>query len=263
MRGVTILGSSVPRSAGRHSLLLSVYDTRRANEDTRALFHGPISHGDLRRDSRRGTPVHARRHHGTIVSRRVRHAKRQRLAAVTLSVRPWKRRGTKWRMRITERDGRGEGGEGERERHKCTPGGTVMAAEQAVFRCGRWRKAIKRFCCGPRFFPSSGSLFPAFHFSRAAFRLSTAALRRQTRPFNGNLLPSPPSSSCLTPLPPPAVAKTGKNQDCINSATLTARQPTPRQKCLTQYLSPLCHNPPWNRLSVPKQCGTSTTLVRR
>ncbi|KOC67969.1 Longitudinals lacking protein, isoforms H/M/V [Habropoda laboriosa] len=24
-----------------------------------------------------------------------------------------------------------------------------------VFRCGRWRKAIKRFCCGPRFFPSS------------------------------------------------------------------------------------------------------------
>ncbi|CAK9802960.1 hypothetical protein ANTQUA_LOCUS3527 [Anthophora quadrimaculata] len=24
-----------------------------------------------------------------------------------------------------------------------------------VFRCGRWRKAIKRFCCGPRFFPST------------------------------------------------------------------------------------------------------------
>lgn len=94
--------------------------------------------------------------------------------------------------------------------HMHTPGGTAMAAAGwAVLRCGRWRKAIKRFCCGPRFFPSSALSSRLSTSPAHACRLSPLPRRLRLRHERtlerkpGFLLPlrvarSPPPANTVT-----------------------------------------------------------------
>ncbi|KYN03482.1 hypothetical protein ALC62_05609 [Cyphomyrmex costatus] len=118
----------------------------------------------------------------------------------------------------SEKEKRGERGkekEGERERERerdrrsracmhtrghCDGGGGGGGGDGwAVLRRGRWRKAIKRFCCGPRFFPSSAlssrlSTSPAHRLSLLPRRPRYAAKRALERK-PGSLSPPLPESA--------------------------------------------------------------------
>lgn len=88
-----------------------------------------------------------------------------------------KEKGVEGGGRETERKKERERRERESEEQAHTRGHCDGGDEWAMLRCGRWRKAIKRFCCGPRFsFLRVRLSLPGFPLlpRRLAFRLSRA-----------------------------------------------------------------------------------------
>lgn len=110
----------------------------------------------------------------TIVSRHVKHVLRRRLAVVTLGL-PVKTSRHEVAQRITERDGK-------RERHKCTLGGTVMAADDPCSVADGGAKRLSDFVVDPDSSLRRLSL-PGFPLlPRRLSPLPPAALRRKRAP---------------------------------------------------------------------------------
>ncbi|KYM90890.1 hypothetical protein ALC53_01656 [Atta colombica] len=121
-------------------------------------------------------------------------------------------------------------------------GGGGSSDGWAVLRRGRWRKAIKRFCCGPRFFPSSAlssrlSTSPAHGLSPDASPAPALAALRRERALERK----------LGSLSPPLVESRDSRVVPIPTRTITRRVSLQARNTLTILVSEIPRRYPSSR----------------